>query len=161
MPATYLDNATVTEILRFRPVYITTRFVVDYDDPTSDILAVQFSFESAVLKALQTGFRQLSRTAYNPHLRWSTRKLTRWEMDEEVPEDPQYEWCDNWTGWTSMSSYHIEEWQPDRARSGSTHLDSTDGSRTKSLLKGRLAAQYKNGYLIGDKLWIPGPYLQS
>lgn len=106
MPATYLDDATVKEILRFRPVYITTRFVRDYDNPTCDILAVQFSFESALLKALQTAFSSLSETAYNPQLRWTSYQAykmgkARWGA--------QYGWRDNWTGWTSMSTYQIEE----------------------------------------------------
>lgn len=113
MTATYLDDASITEILKFRPVYITTQFVRDYDNPTCDILAVQFSFESAVLKAVCTAFSELSETDYNPHFRYTSHKLSRWEMDEGLVY-PQYEWRDGWTGWTSISCYRIEEWQPER-----------------------------------------------
>jgi hypothetical protein len=92
MPTTYLDSATVTEILRFRPVYIATQFVRDYDNATSRILAVQFSFETAVLNAMQTGFEELSEINYNPHFRWtSVCQLRMWN-----PEDPQHEWHDGW-----------------------------------------------------------------
>lgn len=71
---------------------------------------MQFSSESAVLKAVQTAFTELSETAsaYNPQFRYTTHiiKLSRWEMDEGL-EAPQYKWRDGWTGWTSISYYRI------------------------------------------------------
>lgn len=121
MSATYLDKATVKDILRFRPVYITTKFDCDFDSPTSEILAVQFNLESAFLKAMQAAFDQISETDYNPQYRWTQRKLTRWEM-EDGPDASKYEWRDDWTGWTSISCYEIEEWQPDKGRINQHHF---------------------------------------
>ena len=124
MPAPYLDDATVEEILRFRPVYIATKFVRCYDNPSSEVLSVQFSFESAALQAMQAAFDEISETDYNPQCRFTQRKRTRWEMwgTDDGPEADPYYWHDDWIGWTSVSCYEIEEWQPDKGRIKQHHF---------------------------------------
>ena len=65
----YLDSATVTDILRHRPVYIVTESAEEFR-----ILAVQFAFDDAVLQALQAAFCDLVEGTFSPHDRWHRKE---------------------------------------------------------------------------------------
>lgn len=82
---------------------------MDYNYSTFQILAVHFSLDAAILKALQVAFSGLWEDSYNPHKRW--RRDAGRVQDES---DPVYDdWHDNWERSTGMDYYRVEEWQPD------------------------------------------------
>ncbi|KAL3150815.1 hypothetical protein ABBQ32_000575 [Trebouxia sp. C0010 RCD-2024] len=155
----YLDPATVTDILRRRPVYIATETIMDYDSPKFRILAVHFSLDAAILKALQVAFSGLWEDSYNPHKRW--RRDAGRVQDESNPVD--YDWHDDWVELIGMHHYHVEEWQPDNGlvsksffsfdswfkrkisaeRPSCTLVNTWRKAWTKSLMSGQIPAELR------------------
>lgn len=111
----YLDTATVTEILRNRPVFIVTEKELDHYSPKFHILAVQFALDDAIMKALQAALCN-AKGRFSPHDRWHREE--RWNR----LDNPEIVWLDYWTRFITLPEYHIEEWQPDKGLVGKKML---------------------------------------
>lgn len=113
----YLDAATVTDILRNRPVWIATEKVYDEFSPKFEILAVHFTLDDAILKVLQKALCEAKACGrFNPHDRWHRTKSHTWSsiLERNDRTCVNYLWHDYWERFTCLPQYHIEEWQPDK-----------------------------------------------
>lgn len=116
----YLDAATVTDILRNRPVWIATEKEYDEFSPKFEILAVHFSLDDAMLKVLQKALCEAKAfSRFDPHDRWHRTKPLSWNSPAEQIERNDctcvnYLWHDYWSRFICLPKYHIEEWQPDK-----------------------------------------------
>lgn len=119
----YLDAATVTDILRNRPVWIATEKLYDAFSPKFEILAVHFDLDDAILNVLQTALcaaKTLGR--FNPHDRWHRTKRMSSFMGTYDCTCVTYLWHDYWKRYNCLPSYHNEEWQPDKGLVGRSVL---------------------------------------
>ena len=146
----YLDAATVTDILRNRPVYIVTEKEFDSHSPKFQILAVQFALDDAISKALQAALCN-AKGRFSPHDRWHREERSGWNAHGNLDLTcPKIVWLDHWARFICLPEYHIEEWQPDKGLVGNRVLS------FESWFKRKIASERPSCTLVENWLtdWI-------
>ena len=104
---TFLDEATVENILSFRPVYLAILEGL-YEVATHNVLAVDFSFHRAATQAIEAGLKSCDNEAYRPNNRWYLEEC-------EGMNSRHIFWQDGWQA-SRMPLCKVEKWLPGQGR---------------------------------------------
>lgn len=105
---TFLDEATVENILSFRPVYLAILGEHYYEYTSHEILTVDFDFDTAAVQAIEAGLNSFEDKDYMPTNRWFLQ-------ERDGFRERHISWRDGWQA-SKMQSCTVQKWLPGRGQ---------------------------------------------